>query len=59
MMFPLVSFEQVNLAAANGCLERWGHKMGPLLRAHGTGYALRADAQRRAGRNRDDVIADP
>lgn len=41
-MFPLVSFEQVNLAAANGCLERWGHKMGPLLRGkeQGTHYAL-------------------
>ena len=51
-MFPLASFDQVDLAEANRLLVAWGHRMGPLergnsqaqhchvLRAHGEPVAL-------------------
>lgn len=31
-MFPVVSFDQIDLSEANGLLTRWGHKMGPMER---------------------------
>jgi hypothetical protein len=31
-LFPFVAFEAVPLATANVCLERWGHRMGPVRR---------------------------
>ncbi len=42
MLIAPVTFEPIDLAAANGCLTAWGHKMGPLLRGKeaGTHYAL-------------------
>ena len=41
-LFPLVTFEQIDLAAANGCLVEWGHRMGALERGNeqGVHYAL-------------------
>ena len=33
-MFPVASFDQVDLVEANALLERWGHRMGPLLRGN-------------------------
>jgi hypothetical protein len=42
MMFPLVTFEEIDLLLANSLLETWGHKMGSLNRGNqaGTHYAL-------------------
>jgi hypothetical protein len=33
-MFPLASFDGIDLAVANELLVRWAHKMGPLLRGN-------------------------
>jgi len=33
-MFPLASFDEIDLAAANALLAAWGHKMGPLMRGN-------------------------
>ena len=33
-MFPLASFDQIDLASANELLGAWGHRMGPLLRGN-------------------------
>lgn len=33
-MFPLVTFDQASLVQANELLERWHHRMGPLLRGN-------------------------
>lgn len=40
MLDPLISFDAISMDELNGCLERWGHKMGALARptqsrAHG------------------------
>ncbi len=42
MIAPLYAFDQIDLAAANALLVRWGHKMGPLERGNvvGVSYAL-------------------
>ncbi len=42
MMFPIASFDEISLEAANNLLSIWGHKMGPLLRGNQAGchYAL-------------------
>lgn len=42
MLIPAVTFEEIDLAAANKCLVAWGHKMGPLERGNQSGvhYAL-------------------
>jgi hypothetical protein len=37
VILPLVAFDQIDLAAANGCLVEWGHKMGPLERGNESG----------------------
>jgi len=31
-LFPLITFDEIGLVEANGLLERWGHRMGPLRR---------------------------
>lgn len=31
-LFPFIAFDAVPLDVANDCLERWGHKMGPINR---------------------------
>jgi len=31
---PVATFEEIELRAANVLLERWGHKMGPLMRGN-------------------------
>jgi hypothetical protein len=33
-MFPLASFDEIDLPAANALLVAWAHKMGPLLRGN-------------------------
>lgn len=33
-MFPLVTFEAIDLTEANRLLVEWGHRMGPLLRGN-------------------------
>lgn len=33
-MFPLASFDSIALGEANALLQRWEHKMGPLLRGN-------------------------
>jgi antitoxin VapB len=42
-----VTFEPIDLPAANDLLVQWGHKMGPLLRGkqRGRHYALRHDGE--------------
>jgi antitoxin VapB len=47
MMFPLVTFDEISLPAANDLLVRWDHKMGPLLRGNGWGnhFALYHDGK--------------
>jgi hypothetical protein len=47
MLIPLVTFEEIDLAAANECLVAWGHKMGPLERGNQAGvhYALCHDGR--------------
>jgi hypothetical protein len=41
-LFPVATFEQVDLVLANQCLVDWSHKMGPLERANqeGINFAL-------------------
>lgn len=34
MMFPLASFDKIDLSIANELLVKWGHRMGPLLRGN-------------------------
>lgn len=47
MLIPVVTFEEISLETANGCLSRWGHRMGPLERGNqsGTHYALIHDGR--------------
>jgi antitoxin VapB len=33
-MFPVASFDSIQLALANELLAKWGHRMGPLLRGN-------------------------
>lgn len=46
-MFPLVTFEEVDLFTANDCLVDWGHRMGALERGNSKGvhYALMRDRE--------------
>jgi hypothetical protein len=33
-LLPLITFDHIDLKAANECLEKWDHKMGPLHRGN-------------------------
>lgn len=36
-MFPIVSFDSIEVEQANNLLVDWGHRMGPLLRGNTSG----------------------
>lgn len=38
-MFPLISFEAIELSAANELLVLWNHKMGPITRGNAVGWS--------------------